>query len=239
MFQLAKTQNRMTDEIVRQIEQKILLGDLKPSTMLPPENQMVKEFGVSRNTVREALRMLEASGMVKIKQGSRGGAMVSQFTGEVVTDLLVKAVRLGGISGDQICEFRLAIEPYIAQALAERKNVNPEILAMAERAIAEAEEINGIGGISGYRDMEFHVLLAMATENPMFIIIIKTLKLSMDIITTHAVKPERQTAQRRTNSYHRKILEAIKKGDVSTAREQMRRHLLHVRKVAGTEIISI
>ena len=71
-FQPVKTECRMSDKIVEQIEQKILLHQLKPLTMLPSENKMVEEFGASRNTVREALRMLEASGMIEIKQGSRG-----------------------------------------------------------------------------------------------------------------------------------------------------------------------
>ena len=101
-FDRVRTKIRMSDDIVRQIEQKILIHQLKPLSMLPSENQMVEEFGVSRNTVREALRMLEASGMIKIKQGSRGGAIVSQLTDGYVSDFLVKAIGLGDFRGSTL-----------------------------------------------------------------------------------------------------------------------------------------
>ncbi len=232
-FKAVKSQIRMPDAIVRQIEEKILLGKLKPSSMLPSENQMVKEFGVSRNTVREALRMLEASGMIKIKQGSRGGAMVTQLTDEFVSDFLVKAIRIGSVSGDHVCQVRLGLEPYIAEMLAKKENINPELLSLMEKNVAEAKKIHEAGGITGYLDMDFHVLLAMATENPMFITILKTLKISFDIITTHL----KERVESSTLKYHRRILKAIKERDSVTARELMYRHLLQIRDVMKTERI--
>jgi GntR family transcriptional repressor for pyruvate dehydrogenase complex len=101
---------------------------------------MVKEFGVSRNTVREALRMLEAAGLIKVKQGSRGGAMVTQFIDESASDFLVKAIRLGGISVDHISQLRLGLEPYMAEVLAKKRNINPELISQMEKNILEAKK---------------------------------------------------------------------------------------------------
>jgi len=232
-FQRVKTELRMSDKIVRQIEQKILLHQLKPLTMLPSENKMVEEFGASRNTVREALRMLEASGMIEIKQGSRGGAMVCQLTDGYVSDFLVKAIRVGGVSGDQLCQFRLALEPYMAEMVARKKGIKPELVSLMEENIEEAKRIHKAGRITGYLDMDFHVLLARATENPMFVIVLKTLKLSFDILTPRIKK----RAQIGTNRYHRRILEAIKERDPVTAKEQMYQHLLRIRRATSNQNI--
>ncbi len=200
--------------------------------MLPSENQMMQDFGVSRNTVREALRMLEASGMIRIKQGSRGGAMVSPLADGYVSDFLVKAIRLGGISGDQLCQFRLGLEPYMAEMVA-KGNINSELLSRLEKSVMEAREVHKAGGISGYLDMDFHVLLAMASGNPMFIIAIKALKISFDIITSRLKK----RAQTGTNKYHQRILKAIKGRDPVTAKEQMYQHLLQVHRTTKNENI--
>ncbi len=140
---------------------------------------------------------------------------------------------LGGTSGDQLCQFRLALEPYMAEMVAKKKNIDPELLSLMEKNIVEAREVRGAGGTSGYLDMDFHVLLAKARGNPMFIITLKTLKISFDIITTRLSK----RAQASTNKYHQKILKAIKERDPVTAKEQMYQHLLKVYRATKNENI--
>lgn len=77
-FNKVNTRLRMPEAIVHQIENKILLGHLKPDQRLPLENRLMEQFGVGRNTVREALRILETSGLIKAKQGSRGGPVITK-----------------------------------------------------------------------------------------------------------------------------------------------------------------
>ena len=90
----------MSEVIAHEIEKRIINHELKPGNMLPSEGILKEQFSVSRNTVREALRILEASGLIRILQGAKGGPFVSQITNEFISDFLIKAVRLGGISGD-------------------------------------------------------------------------------------------------------------------------------------------
>jgi DNA-binding FadR family transcriptional regulator len=217
---------RMPEAIVRQIEKKILLGKLKADQMLPPENELMKQFGVGRNTVREALRILETSGLIKVKQGSRGGPVITRLTTEFVSDFLMKAIRLRGVSPDHLSEFRLAIEPSIAETVATKKDVNPELLLQLEDNILEVRKLYEANQVTAYRNMDFHVLLAMATENPMFIIILKTLRVGFNLIS-----PPQNKIQIETIKYHQRIFNAIRSRDPVEAREQMRQHLVRMAEI--------
>jgi DNA-binding FadR family transcriptional regulator len=216
----------MPEAIVQQIEDKILLGQLKPDQMLPPENELMMQFGVGRNTIREALRILETSGLVKVKQGSRGGPVITKFTTEFVSDFLTKAIRLRGVSPDHLAEFRLALEPSIAEFLATKENIDPELLLQMEKNLEDVRALFEARKVTAYGNMDFHVLLALATENPMFIIILKTLRVGFNLIS-----PPQNRIQLQTLKYHRMIFDAIKDRNPVKAREQMYRHLVEMREV--------
>jgi GntR family transcriptional repressor for pyruvate dehydrogenase complex len=227
-FNAARGPTRMSDEIVRQIENKMLIDELKPGSMLPSETELMKQFGVSRNSVREALRMLEGAGVIKVKQGARGGAVVTPLTNEFISDFLFKAFRLGGIAGETISQFRLALEPSIAEMLA-TSDADPKLISQMERNIAEAQELCDANKVTGYKNMEFHVLLALATGNPMFIIVLNTLRSSLDMISP--ILHVRHKTRIDSIQYHKKILNAIRNHDAAKARVFMHRHLVQVREV--------
>jgi GntR family transcriptional repressor for pyruvate dehydrogenase complex len=227
-FRPVRIPTRMPEAIAQQIENKILLGQIKPNSMLPSEMKMMNQFAVSRNTVREALRILEASGMIKIKHGVRGGAVVTQLTDEFVSDFLIKAIQLGGVSGDSLFQFRLALEPFIAEMLATNENIDQEFILQMENNISRATERYKQNKITRYLNMDFHVLIALASKNPMFIIILKTLRISLYSFKTPQI---RHKMQRMAIKYHEEILDAIKKRDPIKARENMYNHLLQIREV--------
>ncbi len=219
----------MSDEIVRQIEDKILINELTPGSTLPSEGELMKQFGVGRSTVRESLRMLEASGVIKVRHGQRGGAVVTQVTNDFISDFLFKAFRLGRIAGESIGQFRIVVEPAMAAFLATEGGISPTIMAELEDNIADAQKICDGRQITGYRNMEFHVLLAIATGNPMFIIMWNTLRSHLALISSPVLVPHEN--QRATIEYHRKILKAIKEHDPENARLYMHNHLIEVHRV--------
>lgn len=227
LFKPVKNSISMPEAIVKQIEKKILLGKLKPDSILPSENQLMKQFNVSRNTVREALKMLKASGIIKIKRGSQGGPTVTRLSNEFISEFLIKAIRLGGFSGDSIAQFRLALEPSVAEMLA-TIDIDPELILKMEKNIKEVKKLKKANKFTGYRNMDFHVLLALATGNPMFIIILKTLRVIFHTITPGFV---RNRMQSNTIEYHQKILNAIKKRDPIGARNQMAEHLAQLSEI--------
>ena len=221
----------MSEAIVRQIEKQIHQGQLQSGEMLPSENDLMKQFGVARNTVREALRMLEASGLVRIKRGGQGGAIITHMSNEFVSDFLAKAFRLGGLSGKTFHDFRLAMEPSIAEMVAGREKVDGAILARLEDAIAESKDLYGRNQPTVCANMDFHVLLAEATENTMFIVLLRTLRVGLT--TVAPVTKEQFLAE--AIEYHERILEAVKKREPALARTLMHAHLVQVGEVVKAD----
>jgi GntR family transcriptional repressor for pyruvate dehydrogenase complex len=199
--------------------------------MLSSENELMKQFGVGRNTVREALRMLEASGLIKIKQGARGGAVITRMSNEFVSDFLTKAFQLGGVSGEAFHAFRIAIEPSIAEIVAAKDHVDPEILSRMEDDLSEARSLFEANEPTVLANMDFHVLLAEATENMMFIVLLRTLRAGLTTLAPAA--KERYRVE--TIEYHEKILQAIKNRDPQGARDLMYRHLIQIGEVVKTD----
>jgi GntR family transcriptional regulator, transcriptional repressor for pyruvate dehydrogenase complex len=233
---------RMPEAIVRQIEDKILLGKLKPGQMLLPESELMKQFGVGRNTVREALRILETSGLIKVRQGSRGGPVITELSNEFVSDFLIKAIRLGGVAADHLSQFRIALEPSIAEMLAGQEEIDPNLLSQLDQNVVRARALFEKGEVTAYANMEFHVLLAVATGNPMFIILLKTLEANFNLVMTtnfNSAMPLGNENQLRTIRHHEKILEAIKKRDPVGARQWMQEHLVHMAELFADERMQV
>jgi GntR family transcriptional repressor for pyruvate dehydrogenase complex len=222
-FKKVKEPLRMSEAIVRQIEDQIFRGQLKPGEMLPGENALMGEFGVGRYTVREAFRMLETSGFIKIKQGSQGGAVITRLSNEFVSDFLIKAIRFGEVTPGALSQFRLALEPSIAAIAAAKDDMKQRFIVEMEENISQVEALYKKKKVTAYGNMDFHVLLAESTENPMFIILLKTLRAGFSLVL-----PLNNQTIVDTIAYHKKILEAIKNRDPEVARRQMFDHLVQM-----------
>ena len=227
-FKSVKNPIRMSDVIARQIEDKIISGQLKTDSALPPEAELLKQFGVSRGTLREALRTLEAKGMVKVRQGSRGGTIVTELTDEFISEILHKAIRLGRISVKDMSHFRLALEPSIAEMVA-LVDIDANLLSQMEKNILKAKVLCERNEDAVSTNTEFHLLLATASGNPLFVIILSTLMSSL-ISTEHASKIRRKI-EGCTIDYHRNILEAIRSRDPVRARAEMYQHIIQIHKL--------
>jgi GntR family transcriptional repressor for pyruvate dehydrogenase complex len=222
---------RMSEAIARQIEEQIHRGQLRPDEMLPSENDLMEQFGVGRNTLREALRILEASGLLKIKQGARGGSIITHMSDEFVSDFLVKAFRLGGLSGRAFHDFRIAIEPSIAEMVAGREEVGSVILSRMEDTITEAKDLLASNEPTVCANMDFHVALAEATQNMMFTVILRTLRAGLT--TVAPLTKERFRGE--TIEYHERILRAVKNREPARARDLMYAHLVEIGEVVKAD----
>jgi DNA-binding FadR family transcriptional regulator len=223
-FKKVKEPLRMSEAIARQIEDQISCGQLQAGQLLPSEKSLMKDFGVGRYTVREAFRMLETSGLIRIKQGAQGGAIITKPTNEFVSDFLIKALRFGEVTPDALSEFRIALEPSIAAAAAQKKYIKQTFIDEMEKNVSYVKALHSKKKVTAYGNMDFHVLIAEATENPMFIILLKTLRAGFNLVL-----PLNNQTILDTIRYHELILEAIKNGDPESAREQMSVHLVQMR----------
>ena len=113
MFRAAK-QNRIFQDVVEQIEDAIISGDLQPGDTLPAERELKDQFRTSRGTLREALRVLEQKGLIEIRLGVGGGSVVKAEPLAPVCDGLDLLIRCRKISLNHLAEFREGVEGAVA-----------------------------------------------------------------------------------------------------------------------------
>src|SRR3954462_10367805 len=101
---------RISAEIVDQIKAAIREGRLAPGDQLPAERELTRQLGVSRVSVRDALRMLEAHGLIEVRVGARGGAFVTTPAPKLVGDGFADMLRLSDVSPGDVTEMRLVFE---------------------------------------------------------------------------------------------------------------------------------
>ena len=162
--------NRIFQGVVDQIQEAVLDGRLKPGDVLPSEIKLKELFNTSRGTIREALRVLEQKGLIDIKTGVGGGAVVrSPDTGKVSEslDLLLQSQK---VSFDQLAEFREGIEGTVA-ALAAKRASSDDIRSLNELILKEGSLLQnpGIDWQELLRmDVRVHVAVARAAGNPVY-----------------------------------------------------------------------
>src|SRR5438067_4956228 len=163
MFRAVRTP-RVYEHIVAQIERAIYEGRLAHGDKLPPERQLVREFGASRVAVREALRALEHRGLVDVRQGSAGGYFIREVDATTVVRDLSTLFRLRRVSLAHLAEARVLLEPDSAR-LAAARVTDHELKTLGECLEARTET-----GLTARRrrglDADFHRLVAAAARNP-------------------------------------------------------------------------
>src|SRR3954452_19626256 len=101
---------RASSSIADQIRQAILTGKLDQGERLPPERELAEQFGVSRVTVRDALRALEAMGLIEVRVGARGGAFATVPSGSIVGQTMSDMMMMSAVTPEDIVEARLVVE---------------------------------------------------------------------------------------------------------------------------------
>lgn len=174
MFREAK-QNRIFQDVVEQIQDAILQGTLKPGDKLPPERELKETFGASRGTLREALRILEQKGLITIKTGVAGGAVVHALTTDQVSESLDLLIRYQKVSLKDLAEFREGVEGLVAGLAAERAK-SDDIFRLEElRAEAKTNLEHGISHWDEFieADNRIHLTLAHIAGNPIYESVLK------------------------------------------------------------------
>lgn len=166
---------RISDEIGEQIRLKLVTEQLKPGDKLPPERELAAQLGVSRNTVREALRSLEMAGLLTMQKGAQGGAFIGHGDPEAVTSGLRILFQLRGITIEQLTEARIWISEIVTRIACDR--ATQEDYDRLDQNVRDAEGAFESGNMREKLaiQMEFHNLLARATHNPVLMILTETL----------------------------------------------------------------
>ena len=174
MFRAAK-QSRIFQDIVDQIQEAILSGSIKSGEKLPSERELKEMFQTSRGTLREALRVLEQKGLIQIKLGVGGGAMIKTANTEQIGESLDILIRSQKVSLSHLCEFREGVEGDVV-ALAAERATNADIKRLKE-LLKEAKRHAEKGG--SHRDpflevdKKIHLALSQISRNPIYISVLK------------------------------------------------------------------
>jgi GntR family transcriptional repressor for pyruvate dehydrogenase complex len=215
---------RAFEEISTEIKRMIFSGTLKPGEGLPSETQLAGQFGVSRHTVREALRRLELSGFIVVQKGASGGPVVVDTILTSISDLFLDAFQLKRMTTDDLTRARLDIEKMVLKNVF--KENDKEAIADIREALAETRRKLDKGIRTFEDNLEFHRLLAKATGNYVYVILMESL---MTVVAHfHSILRIGIRTIRSGYEFHQRILDAIEDGDQSTAQAELEKDILEV-----------
>jgi len=208
----------LTGELVALFKRLIAEGALSPGDRLPPERELAEMVGVSRSSLRQALKVLEMMGVISQRVGS--GTRLNPAAATILAEPLQFLILLDGITFDELMEARLIVEPELAARAAERATTAD--LAALESAITRMEESSADGDRFIESDLAFHQAIYAASGNRVCAMLFTVVHQSLEAlvrITSSMVEPSH------TIRFHRRILTAIRRRDANGARQRMREHL--------------
>jgi DNA-binding FadR family transcriptional regulator len=210
---------RTSAAIVSQIRGLIRGGQLPIGSRLPAERELCGRLGVSRLSLREALRVLESSGLIEIRLGSHGGAFVTAPTtgsaGQGITDLLAAS----GLSAVNVTEARTLFELGVVLPLVCERATESDVREL--RTLCDEEErARDRGTYSVAVSFGFHLRLAIASHNPAVSMIMESFRDAILMSMREAHHEGNQGARE-----HRAIIDAIERGDANSAGQLLSAHL--------------
>jgi GntR family transcriptional regulator, transcriptional repressor for pyruvate dehydrogenase complex len=213
---------RAFDEIADQIKDLIYSKTLKPGDKLPPERKLATQFGTGRMAVREALRILEHSGLIIVKQGSEGGAFVKEADTSMATEIISGLMRRSSLTMEDVMEVRVEIERAILEAAIAR--ITESEMEMLAKRIDDAEAMiredeRGINPIDffllGETYADFHLILGRATKNPVYEIIMDCLMRASHGVMTQQMIPSERFKEHL--AFHKNLYNALEQKDATIA----------------------
>jgi GntR family transcriptional regulator, transcriptional repressor for pyruvate dehydrogenase complex len=219
--------NRMSEAIVDQIKTLIRTNRLRPGDRLPSERELCERMGVSRVTVREALRILEAGGLVEIRVGARGGAFVTTPSSERLGAGLADLIQLAPVTAVDVTEARLVFELGIIPMLVERAT-DEDIAGLRELTREHIAALRR-GEYTMAKSAEFHNRVAACTHNRAIEMLMHSFHGPLLMSLREAATAAPLMGQRGVYE-HRDFVEAIAARDAAKATEIMHRHLSRTAK---------
>jgi DNA-binding FadR family transcriptional regulator len=203
---------RAHEYVAEQIRRHIALRILQPEECLPSERELAVMFGVGRPTMQQALRLLEAEGLVQARRGRNGGTFVLRPAGDAAAADLMARILHHLAEIEDLLVYRSVIEPAIAKrAASSRRSSDLTAMTRATHAMAKAEtEFEYMRA-----DTEFHLAVAAATHNPLLVRAIEELRTGLNDVMT--LLPESDTWHRLVDAEHEAIAAAIEAGDEKKA----------------------
>ncbi|MBW1790864.1 MAG: FadR family transcriptional regulator [Deltaproteobacteria bacterium] len=218
-FKAATKTEKISDQIIEQIRDIILSGQVKPGERLASENELITQFDVSKATMREALRVLEVMGLIEIRKGVGGGVFIAEVEMKTTVNSIVNFLHFKSVSIKDITMLRYLLEPTVAQIAASK---------ITDEDIQKLEDIIGQQTIDAQaeilRGISFHRYLARMTQHPVLILILDFIdNLLRDIKSKLKLDAEFYDKVRQS---HQRILKCLRQKDGVGAKREMVADLL-------------
>jgi GntR family transcriptional regulator, transcriptional repressor for pyruvate dehydrogenase complex len=212
---------KASDVLANELRERILSGEYPEGTPLPPERGLVVQTRMSRTTVREALRILEVQGLIRIKAGRAGGAFVQKPGEESIASSLDLLIRGRQLRLASVHETREAIEPSCARLAALHRTAGDlQRLEAANKAIAAGDDLADFLSAN----VDWHIAVATAGHNEILTGIMMALSRAIYTATNNEgfVNDEVRAITVRA---HRSVTRAIRERDADAAVRRMTRHV--------------
>lgn len=216
-FEIKK--EHLYESVAEKLEIMIISDSGQLGQKLPSEQSLAKSFGVSRNIIREALKILKERGLIDLRTGE--GAYITKPASQTLTDLIGRMLVMDNIDAASVYEMRvlfeikacsLAAERATEQEFQELENINQQMKEQSENIDARVE-----------LDLLFHAHIAKITKNPLLGLFVQ----SMTSLLKTMIKQAIQFPGGSENGieYHQKIIDCLRSRDLQRAEDVMREHL--------------
>ena len=209
------------DQVVSYLREHIRSHRLRPGDRLPSETTLSSSLGISRPIVREAMRMLAATGLIEIAVGRR--ATVSPLKSGILRNVIENAVLIGQADIGHVMEMRRGIEIAMVGLAAERRS---DAMAAELQALVR-EMADTITDVEEYteRDIRFHLILAEAAENPLYLMLVGAFRQVFQTSMMVGIEKWSETTElNRVQQLHEEIVAAVVARDAAAASAAMQRH---------------
>lgn len=222
--------------VAAQLRRQIVRGELEEGDALPPEAELMEEFGVSRPTLREAFRVLESESLISIRRGSRGGARVHTPSTEVAARYAGLLLQYRGTTLGDVYDARLIIEPAAAGMLAESgsKKAKAKLRSLVDEEAERWEDPGAFARLSA----QLHEQLMELAGNDTLAVFASMLAEIIDlhqesVVQAGATRAASERERRLAVRSHRKLVDLIDAGKSAEAERHWRTHMEATREHFG------
>lgn len=215
-------------QVAEAIKDWVVDQGLQPGDRLPNEAELIERFGMAKGTIREAMRVLEAQGLIKTRTGPGGGSFVHDVSRQRAKALLSNYFYFKDLTIGDIYQLRQLLEPELAASLAGK--LPEDVLESLEKNIAEYSEPAATLDEERHQhvaSLRFHAILAEQAGNPLlgFVIDFMVNLLSDLTVYRRLYSPPNMELWRQGRDHQRKLITALREGDADGARAIMAGHM--------------